>query len=320
MMRHSLQRCLNVFVIGLFCASTLTAAQRTFVSAANGNDANPCTPTLPCRSFAAAITLTDADGEVIVLDSGGYGAVTITQPVSIISPTGVYAGITVFSGNGITVNAGDTAHVVLKNLMLSSFGGYSGIQAQTVAHLYIDSCEIAGFSHAGVEFDPLTTGARLDMTHTVVRRSGNSGIRISGGTGILAAIESTQLIENNPFGIFVQFADALITRTEVSGASGTGFFAYTGSRVTVESSAATKNVFGFYASGGMMTMTRCTSTFNSYGLQAAASGALYVSDSTVTGNDTGIITSTGGVVVSRSDNTVQSNTSNGAFSGTYSAQ
>src|SRR5437870_11556491 len=76
-------------------------AQRTFVSAATGNDANPCTRTAPCRNFAAAIAQTASGGEVVVLDSGGYGTVTINQAVSLIAPSGVYAGITVFSGAGI---------------------------------------------------------------------------------------------------------------------------------------------------------------------------------------------------------------------------
>src|SRR5438876_10812064 len=52
------------------------SAQRSFVSANHGNDANPCTVTLPCRNFAAAIAQTMAGGEVIALDSGGHGPVT----------------------------------------------------------------------------------------------------------------------------------------------------------------------------------------------------------------------------------------------------
>ena len=61
------------------------AAQRTFV-ASNGVDTNPCTVTLPCRGFTAALLLTNAGGEIIVLDSAGYGSVTINKAVSIIAP------------------------------------------------------------------------------------------------------------------------------------------------------------------------------------------------------------------------------------------
>src|SRR5438876_9156935 len=105
----------SILILLLFGATNLPAAQRTFVSAAIGSDANPCTRALPCRSFAAALPFTDTDGEVIVVDSGGYGPVTITQSVSLIAPDGVYAGITTlaFSGPAVTVNAGDTANVIL---------------------------------------------------------------------------------------------------------------------------------------------------------------------------------------------------------------
>jgi hypothetical protein len=57
-------------------------ANRTFVSG-QGSDSNPCSLGAPCRSFAQAITQTAPGGEITVLDSAGYGTVTITQPVTI---------------------------------------------------------------------------------------------------------------------------------------------------------------------------------------------------------------------------------------------
>jgi hypothetical protein len=91
----------------LLGAASLSASalQRTFV-ASFGNDANPCTLASPCRGFTRALTQTDPNGEVIVLDSAGYGAFTVTQSVSIVAPDGVYAGISVFSGIGVTVDPG----------------------------------------------------------------------------------------------------------------------------------------------------------------------------------------------------------------------
>src|SRR2546426_7468130 len=90
------------------------SAQRTFV-AGSGNDANPCTRDMPCRSFGAAIAVTSTNGEVVALDSAGYGPVTVTQSVAIVAPNGVHAGISVFSGDGVTVNASGGV-VVLRNL------------------------------------------------------------------------------------------------------------------------------------------------------------------------------------------------------------
>src|SRR5207245_7143697 len=106
---------------------TAALAQRTFVSAATGNDANPCTRTAPCRNFAAAIAQTSPGGEVIVLDSGGYGTFTIAQAISIIAPPGVYAGISVFAGTGITISAGASDVVTLRGLTLTGLGGFAGI-------------------------------------------------------------------------------------------------------------------------------------------------------------------------------------------------
>ena len=79
------------------------SSQRAFV-ASTGNDASCCSLAAPCRGFARAASQTSPSGEVIVLDSAGYGPVTITKSVSIIAPAGNHAGITVFSGDGITVN------------------------------------------------------------------------------------------------------------------------------------------------------------------------------------------------------------------------
>ena len=85
-----------VFALSGLAASNTAMAlpQRTFV-ASTGNDLNSCILTAPCRGFAHAITQTNLGGEVIVLDSAGYGPVTITQSVSIIAPAGVYAGVSV---------------------------------------------------------------------------------------------------------------------------------------------------------------------------------------------------------------------------------
>jgi hypothetical protein len=145
-------RFLTALALSTLVAAELPAVQRTFVSAVNGDDTNPCSRLQPCRNFAAALPLTDPNGEVVVLDSGGYGVVTITQPVSLISPSGVHAGITAFSGNAITIEA--SGHVVLKNLSLNAQGGVSGIDANTVSALYVEGCVINGFSSFGIRFDP----------------------------------------------------------------------------------------------------------------------------------------------------------------------
>ncbi|MEO8675952.1 MAG: hypothetical protein ABI569_10255 [Casimicrobiaceae bacterium] len=103
----------------------MAAAQRTFV-ASNGLPANTafsCSIAKPCRAFSEAIGVTNSGGEVVVLNSAGYGSVTVTKSVSIVAPQGIYAGITVFSGAGVTINAGASDIVVLRGLSINGQGG-----------------------------------------------------------------------------------------------------------------------------------------------------------------------------------------------------
>ena len=89
--------------LAILCAALMqdaaAAIQRTFVSG-SGLDSNACSLAAPCRGFAAALAQTLPGGEVVVLDSAGYGPVTISQAVTLVAPSGVYAGISVFSGAG----------------------------------------------------------------------------------------------------------------------------------------------------------------------------------------------------------------------------
>ena len=325
--KEASMRCVRFLIfpaaVALFCAGDLLAAQRTFVSAANGSDSNPCTPIiLPCRSFAAAILQTGPDGEVIVLDSGGYGAVTISQSVSIISPSGVYAGMTGFVDNAVTVSAGDTAHVVLRNLSLTSQGATVGIDANTVATLNVENCVINGFGTYGILFDPTTPNARLYVSNTVIRRSGATGIYVTGGT-VRATLDSVRL-HGNYAGVFVQGSDVTIRKSVASGGGNQGFWADSFSHVTIEDSVSTSNAYGFYANGGgVMSIARCAATSNTLaGVKAYFSpSVIYVSDSTIAANFVGVATFSGGVVNSRGindvdlrgNNTLQANTTDGAF-------
>ena len=80
------------------------AAQRTFV-ASYGSDVGPppCSLASPCRSFNVAIGNTLAGGEVVILDTAGYGPMTINKSLKVIGPSGVYGGISVLgAGGGIT--------------------------------------------------------------------------------------------------------------------------------------------------------------------------------------------------------------------------
>src|SRR5579884_2720276 len=92
-------------------------ASRTWVSGV-GDDANPCSRTAPCKTFAGAISKTASGGEIDALDPGGYGAVTITKSITIDGGGGQVASVLVAGTNGIVIAAGASDVVTLRNLRL----------------------------------------------------------------------------------------------------------------------------------------------------------------------------------------------------------
>jgi len=326
-------------ILPLIC-STVIAAPRTFVSAVTGADMNPCSRPSPCRSFTAAIAVTDVDGEVVALDSGGYGVVTIPFGVSIIAPAGVYAGISDFAGPAITVNGGDGAHIVLKNLFLNAQGGDVGIDANTVAALHVESCVINGFD-SGILFDPSTPSSSLYVSNSMIRRSGIGVYMLTSSSR--ATLDSVRMHDNGT-GVEADGGQVLVRNSVASGGT-YGFSAQFGGTMTIEDSVASNNGYGFYANGngsstgaGVLTLTRCAATSNtSAGIRAQFQySTIYVSDSTVATNNVGVSAVSNGAILSRCTdilagmpppacpaghftNTLQANTTDGAFSGSYSS-
>ena len=102
-------------------------ATRTWVSGV-GDDANPCSRTAPCKTFAGAISKTAAAGEINVLDPGGFGGVTITKSITISSES-FEAGVLVSGTNAIVINAAAADIVILRGLDIEGLGtGLSGIR------------------------------------------------------------------------------------------------------------------------------------------------------------------------------------------------
>src|SRR5262252_6069908 len=125
-------------ILALWASTSLAQSPRTFVSGL-GNDSNPCTRTAPCRTFSLAVSQTNAGGEVVALDSAGYGPFNIARSITVEAPKGVYAGISVFSGDGIDINAGATDIVILRGLTVSNQGSAgSGIVFNTGGTLHLE--------------------------------------------------------------------------------------------------------------------------------------------------------------------------------------
>src|SRR5438445_11520877 len=121
-MRMSVCVCSSAVLILLAVAVVPAAAQasRTWVSGV-GDDVNPCSRTAPCKTFAGAISKTASGGEIDALDPAGYGAVTITKPITIDGGGGQVASILASGVQGVIVNitSGPTGPVSLRNLRIN---------------------------------------------------------------------------------------------------------------------------------------------------------------------------------------------------------
>src|ERR1039457_2773741 len=154
-------------------------ANRVFVSQRSGNDSNACNNILtPCQTFAGAVLQLNPGGEAIVLDSGGYGPVTITGAVTIDAPAGVTAFIHPPSGDAITVNAGSGV-VTLRGLVLNGGTG-NGITVNSVGTLNVENCFITGFTNFGIQ---LASAGLLNVKGTDITGC-DLGIELDGSAGL----------------------------------------------------------------------------------------------------------------------------------------
>jgi hypothetical protein len=225
------------------------ANSRSFV-ASYGNDANPCTISAACRSFAAAVAATTPYGEVIVLDSAGYGPVTIAQSVTIVAPDGVFAGISASPGGiGVAIMS-NTIEVRLSGITV--VGGWRGIDIAGIGDtVQIDRCVIrdasygivAGASRVSVsnsrlianfEFGVLATnGAVVELDHVKI-----IGERFGGyhNTGLAVASD----ISTAPIDASVTNSSFVSLSTGVQVSDNTG----AALRTTVAASTFAHSIFG----------------------------------------------------------------------------
>jgi hypothetical protein len=284
----------QLMLLVVVSAGAAEAAQRTFVSAASGSDANPCTRAFPCRSFGTAIGQTDPGGEVVVLDSGGYGPVAINQSVAIIAPPGVHAAVSAFSGNAIHVFAASTDVVIVRGLYLNGLGGSHGISFGSGKTLHVENCVISGFSNTGVF--ATAPGADIYVIDSISR--GNlTGFHFSTTTTIRASLDSVRAEANSAYGVRASNNSVVTVTHSVAAGNATGFFSDASGEINVES---------------------CTATMNNTGVHAH--GTARVRNSLIAANSSGVLSSLGGSTISFGNNGLHGNSLNGTFTTTVAQQ
>jgi hypothetical protein len=158
-------------------------ATRTWVSGV-GDDANPCSRTAPCKTFAGAISKTADGGEIDVLDPGGFGALTITKSITLDGGGGQVASILVAGTNGIVVAAPANANVIIRNLRFDGLlgggnanAGLTGIKFISGHDLNVENCVIFGFNQNGVDVAlSQNTQATAHIVNTVIKNIAGVGI------------------------------------------------------------------------------------------------------------------------------------------------
>jgi len=335
-------KCLVAAAAALALCTPLTVtatSQRTFV-ASGGSDANPCSLALPCRSFGAAIAQTSTGGEVVVLDSAGYGQIaSITQSIAIVAPEGVYAGISVMAGDGVTIN-GAGIQVVLRGLTLNGQGGGHGIAITNADSVYVDRCVIANTYGSGI----YQLAGKLYVNDTIIRGNGVYGVYVQGpakaqldrvrleanGSGLVAWngaqvwLHDSLSIGHGNRGVFSYVSSGsttsvIIRRSLVAQnwvgvevqSAGSGLTAQADVTDSEISGSAQFGVYVYQSSGGIATiaMARTNVAKNAIGIDLAAGGTSATLDDTlITQNTTGVFSVAGSTVYSRMNNTIRDNT------------
>jgi hypothetical protein len=299
-MRH-----LKVFVAGLatvFAAAVAPATSNRIFISTTGNNSNDCSnPLTPCVDFTGAMSQVNTGGEIIAQATGPYGPLNITKAITISGPPGVV----IYSGHQVTVNA-PGATVVLRGLTIDGTGALeNGINVVAVGALHVESCLIAGFSGSSTtQGNGLFFGSagNLFVKDTIVRGNGNNGIAVAPSSGTAKASIDNCRLEGNSSGL-AAYNNAVITVTD-SVASGNSFFGFgclSSAELNIESCVAANNQYGVYGPDSTVLTIR-------------------ISNTTVTDNLWGLFVSFANSFLTRGNNTIEGNGTNGAFNGTFSAK
>jgi hypothetical protein len=294
----------------LFAAPAHAQATRTWVSG-TGDDANPCSRTAPCKTYAGAVSKTQTGGEINCIDPGGFGTLTITKSLSVVCDY-TEGGVLAAGTNGFNINAPAGSIVTLKGQDIECVGtGINGISLTNVGvilHVHktqIRNCRASGGNGNGISIAPSSGVAQVLVADSYITDNGgsisNAGILIkpTGGASANVSVNRVQL-EGNTNGIFM----------DGSGGAGASNLAVKDSVM----SASTGNGIAVSSTSGVFkaVVTDSNMNFNiSVGAAVAGSSAtLLLGSNTIMGNVTGVSNS-GGTLQSFKNNQIGANTSDG---------
>ena len=285
---------LTFIMMGLLLTFVSTAradGARSYISP-SGSDNRPCTRNQPCRTFDAALTKTDAGGEIVALETGAYDPSTITKAITLAAAPGADVAIHATTGNAVTVTANVGDVVVLRGLRLSgpgkNVGGANGVVVDIVSPnccvaVHLEHCIISDFDkgfqmHLGV--------ASILMASDTVFRSNKVGVSVSvGGTESQGASITRSRFERNDVGVLAPSGNSLTVSNSALHGNGTAVQADVGGRIDVVDSVVTKNGSGIRSNGGQIRMAGCSVTGNGTGVSTGSGTVFTMGTNMVVNND-----------------------------------
>ena len=310
-MRKLVLWCASLCAIMLSFSGSQVRAQSALWVAPNGSDANACSQTAPCATFQGAY----AKGNVFqinCLGSGSYGPITITTSLTLDCGDGNVGNIVNANNSGITIATTASATIVLRHLALNGLNnlgqGNTGIQAFSFfsGTLIVEDCMIHGYPNGdGIFFAPNNGRGLLQVSNSQVFSNG-SGIVVSPLSGQIASVtlNSVEMVANGSQGIAL-IGNGVVAGTmrySVVGENGASGVVASSSQVffTVEESSIVDNLVN--------------------GIQTNSAGSIVnVGASTIGGNGTGVLASSGSII-SFGNNQMSVNATNGRFTSTTALQ
>lgn len=304
------------FLVPLLASGPAHAqATRTWVSGV-GNDADPCSLTAPCKTFAGAITKTADNGEINCRDPGGFGTVTVTKNLTI-DCGGTFGSILASAGTGITISnssASAVLHVIIRNLSINGTGpcilppapgclpaspGLNGIRVLRGGSLTLDNVVIQNFTAAGngngIDFAP-NNNSKLTVSNSYFYNNGNGstggGIRIRPTAGSATGIIDKSVIARGTFGV---------SADTTAGSSGINL---TIRQSSVANNTQTNIIAAASGTGSGIMVDNTSASHGGTGIAASGAGAVVrIVNSSITGNST----ATSGNVLSYGNNAINGN-------------
>lgn len=288
---------LTMFIVGISLPA-LGQATRTWVSGV-GDDANPCSRTAPCKTFAGAISKTAAGGEISVLDPGGYGAVTITKAIKI-NGSGTLAGILSSGVSGVIINAGNNDDIYLKNIEINGVGNGTtvhGVRILNAGSVTLEGVEISNIgsttANHGIQISN-SNNLEVSLLNTTIRNVAGNGIFASTGVGFETRLimDNVRIIDSGQNGVTLSAnTKATITRSTFSHNLNAGVSVLAAScEADVHSSMLSRNGFGAHV--------------------AVGGGTIRLHSSTITQNTTHGLFIQGGAINSHGNNAIIGNAGN----------